>query len=565
MEQAKIIKEYLRLDPTINPDAMVVDLNKTEIVESKKHGEVAFSYTLLKELRLNAIINQSISAKENKHHYSSWIEIMIINRLCDPLSKYALVDWVPRTTLLYILGIQRKLYDNLFYRAMTKLWSAKDAIELKVWREITSKITKNALPTFYKDLTTTYYTGECCPIADYGHSKGYIQGCKQIKWGLIVTEEGLPVTLEVYRGNTSEKRTLIETIKRLKTVFGLQKGIVIGDRGPVSEKNCKEITSEGYEYIFTESNKNVEELIEEALEKGFQKIEIPYETIEKERSWFYQESDEKEKYIEIYETEKNGERWLVTRSEYKKFIDKERQNRILEKAEFVLKWARGEPLPIKKKKEWKKQTLDLWRDEEIEEIETLKKELKESRPPKDGQELIKSIAKKMAEFKGDKYYDYRYDEEKGLIITKLEDKIEKEKRYFGIWVLRTTTKKKSTEVIDIYRGMEVIEQGFRVIKSVLRVEPLNHRKPPRIESHLFICVLAYLVEKIIEMRLKEEGINLTARKAIDKFEDIIATKEVYPILKKEVWKIKRVDMEQEKIMNATITDDYYIKTGWPRL
>jgi len=231
----------------------------------------------------------------------------------------------------------------------------------------------------------------------------------------------------------------------------------------------------------------------------------------------------------------------------------------------VLKWARGEPLPIKKKKEWKKQTLDLWRDEEIEEIETLKKELKESRPPKDGQELIKSIAKKMAEFKGDKYYDYRYDEEKGLIITKLEDKIEKEKRYFGIWVLRTTTKKKSTEVIDIYRGMEVIEQGFRVIKSVLRVEPLNHRKPPRIESHLFICVLAYLVEKIIEMRLKEEGINLTARKAIDKFEDIIATKEVYPILKKEVWKIKRVDMEQEKIMNATITDDYYIKTGWPRL
>lgn len=561
-EEAKVIQEWLRLDPTVNPDVIVADLNKTEVIDTKIHGNVALCYSLIKELQLSNIIHQSVSAKKNKNDFISWIEVMLVNRLCDPMSKYALLEWVPETTLMYLLGKpNRKLHENLFYRAMDKLWKAKDTIELKIWRGITSKLTAAAESTFYKDMTTTYLEGNCCEIAAYSLSKEHRPDLKQLKWGLVVTPEGYPVTLEMYRGDTSDKTTVIDTIKRLKIVFGLEKGIVIGDRGIVSDDNCKKIVELGYDYIFAEPNRNVEEIIEEALQKGFQKI-VDENMNENFIDWFRLGPMKTPELLEICEIEKYGERWIISKSDYKKMIDEAEMERILKKGELVIKWAKGETLPIKKKNDSKKQpTLDRWMGEETVD-EELEKELKKSRPPKDRDELIRSIAKKMVQFGGDKYFDYYFEEGKGLVVERKDDKIEKNKKYFGIWVLRTTTAKDGKDVVKMYRDMHIIEQGFRVIKSVLRIRPVNHRKPHRIESHIFICVIAFLVEKIIEKRLKENGINISAKKAIEKFGDVRAVHDFYPILKKYIWRIKHLDKEQEKLANVLVKNGYYITQGW---
>lgn len=561
-EEAEKIKLWLKCQPGKNKDCIPVDFNKTIITESKMHGNVALCYQILKNIGIHRVISESFNGVSKKALTLGYIEMMIINRLCEPKSELALVDWIPKTTLFQIMGkSKQKLYENQFYRAMDKLWKAKDKVEYKIWTEITSKIITSV--ALYKDITTTYFEGNGPKkIAMFGPSKEHRYDCKQVKWGLVVTKEGYPVTMEIYEGNKSEMKTIVETVRRVKNVFGLQNGIIIGDRGVVSDDNCKEIREEKYGYIFTEKNDNVEEIIEDCLRRGLRKIKRKIKNADdgaREIITYSGEKKKKEEEVEVIHAQERvvgDERYIIIFSEEKKKQDEEEINRILRKGKEVLKWAHGEVREIAQKET---ENIQLKLGEVNEKREVKKKYIK-SRPPKDPDEMIKAVAKKMQCFHGDRYYKYGWHITKGFWSEKKENEIKKHQRYAGIWVIRTTENNPTEEIIDLYRGMQVIEDGFKTIKSVLKVRPVGHHREDRCEIHIFICVLGYYIEKMIE-----EKIKMCAEKIISEFKNVIANKEVLPGTGIEKWKITNLNKQQKMILNALEIDEKAIEVGWMRL
>ena len=94
------------------------------------------------------------------------------------------------------------------------------------------------------------------------------------------------------------------------------------------------------------------------------------------------------------------------------------------------------------------------------------------------------------------------------IVLGYKDKVEKDRRYAGYWVLRTDLKERpAIELIKIYKGLWVIEDTFREIKSALEVRPVRHYLVERVSTHIWICVLAQLIEKIAEIEVRRKDVS----------------------------------------------------------
>ncbi|MCL5068649.1 MAG: IS1634 family transposase, partial [Thaumarchaeota archaeon] len=241
--------------------------------KSWNHGIPALAASLFKQLGIDTILLHSLSKVSNKSYVSKLIESMVINRLDDPCSKLKLLDWMDQSSLQFILDIPppgMKLHVNSFYRAMDYLWERRDLIEKKIFDNIV-KPRSSKSGVIAKDLTSTYLEGEESPLADYGYSRDHHRpDLKQVTWSLIETEEGYPVTPEVYRGNTVDKSTLKESVERLKKIFGITSGIFIIDRGIATEENIQFLAREGFSHLASESVRDVQEIVDEALSFGLE-------------------------------------------------------------------------------------------------------------------------------------------------------------------------------------------------------------------------------------------------------------------------------------------------------
>ena len=94
-----------------------------------------------------------------------------------------------------------------------------------------------------------YVSGHQCPIAEYGYSRTHRPDLEQVELGLLVTPEGLPITHEVFAGNTPDKKTVKEILERLKEEFSVEQCVFVGDRGMVTHKNTVLLAELNYPYI----------------------------------------------------------------------------------------------------------------------------------------------------------------------------------------------------------------------------------------------------------------------------------------------------------------------------
>jgi len=102
-----------------------------------------------------------------------------------------------------------------------------------------------------------------------------------------------------------------------------------------------------------------------------------------------------------------------------------------------------------------------------------------------------------------------------------DEVVAKEEVLDGKYILKTNVKELSTEeVIGSYKNLAQVERAFRSIKDFIRLRPIYHYKPQRVKAHVFICVLAYLIEKMIDQDLSRRGLHLTATKALEALDEV---------------------------------------------
>jgi hypothetical protein len=215
---------------------LVVPGQDLEVTGSQPHGHVAAVHAQAKALGLPALLGPA--GRERDIALA-----LIIARVCRPASKLATTRWWADTTLAADLGVADASTDEV-YAAMDWLATRQEVIETKLVRtHLSGPGNPDRLALF--DLSSSWVTGRCCPLAARGYSRDGKKGLPQIEYGLLTDPAGRPVAVRVFPGNTADPTAFTNIVETVKDTFKLTDMVMVGDRGMITSARVQELRELG--------------------------------------------------------------------------------------------------------------------------------------------------------------------------------------------------------------------------------------------------------------------------------------------------------------------------------
>lgn len=383
---------------------------------------------------------------------------LIISRIISSRSRLSSVRLAEIHYSCELLGIE-VLDEDLLYRAMDWLYENKETIEnrlFKQWKKTRNVQESNTL--FLYDVSSSYLEGDKNELADWGYNRDKKKGKKQIVYGLLTDDQGDPLTVEVFQGNTSDSTTLSTQINTLKRRFQCKHVTLVGDKGMIKKTGIEDLQENEFNYITTITKPQIENL----LNQGVLQLGLFDKTI-----------------CEI-EDKKDKVRYIYRRNPY-----------------------RAEEIANNRKNK----------------IDTLKQKIEKSNhylsehPRASIDVQIKQLSewinrRKMSGFAG--VLENR--EERLLKLNIDETKLAEAGRLDGCYVMKTDLPQKVADketIHDRYKDLALVEKAFRIKKSELNTRPIYVRKKERTISHVFIVTLAYKIERHLRHRWKDLNLNVS--------------------------------------------------------
>jgi Transposase DDE domain len=411
-----------------------------EIIRSRPHGHVAAVLGTIRKIGLDQIISASSSRERDL------VLAMIVARIIDPSSKLATCRGLnPETctsTLGELLGVALADSDEL-YAAMDWLLEFQPQIE----HSLAQKHLSEGTLVLY-DVSSTYFEGETCPLAQFGYNRDGKKGKLQIIFGLLCNAQGIPIAVEVFQGNMSDSMTLADQIEKVRTRFGIERVVFVGDRGILTSARIDQElkTLVGLDGITALRAPQIRELAAQDY------IQL---------SLFDQQD-----LAEISSPDYPGERLIACRNPLLALERASKREELLQATELEL-------------------------DKIVAAVERTK------RPLKGAANIGLRVGKVLNRFKMAKHFHLEITDN-SFHYQRHEDSIAVEAALDGIYVIRTSVSQErfdSLETVRAYKNLSVVERAFRCCKTVdLKVRPIFHRLADRVRAHVFLCMLAYYVE-----------------------------------------------------------------------
>lgn len=407
---------------------------------SLAHGHVAAVLGAARSLGLERLL----SGKRTRERDLAMA--LICGRVLAPSSKLALAQALQRGaaphTLGQELGVEGATEDEL-YGAMDWLLARQEAVEGKL-----AKAHLGEGCTVLYDLSSSYFEGTSCPLAKFGYSRDHRGDRLQVNYGLLCNGEGVPVAIEVVEGNTGDPETIPAQVAKLKERFGLSRVVAVGDRGMVTASQIKgSIQPEGLGWISALKHGAVEKL---ALEKVIQPSLFDETGI-----------------AEIAHASFPGERLIACLNPFMKAKRGKVREELLQLTEQELAKVAGA--------------------------------CGRERRPLEGQAAIGLAAGRVVNRFGMAKYFRLQIGERSLRFNRRQEILSREAATDGIYVIRTSEAKEAfsaEQAVATYKSLAKVERAFRCLKGVdLHVRPIHHRLEDRVKAHLFLCMLAYSVER----------------------------------------------------------------------
>ena len=411
-----------------------------EVVRSLPHGHVAAVLGTLRRISLDRII------ASRRTRQRDLVVAMIVARIIDPCSKLATARGMGQETALSTLGemldVESADEDEL-YEAMDWLLVRQPVIETKLAER---HLSEGTLVLY--DVTSTYFEGRTCPLAQLGYSRDGKKKKLQIVFGLLCNDEGCPVAVEVFDGDTGDPSTLAAQIRKIRGRFGLKRVVLVGDRGMLTDARIREELKpvDGLEWITALRGSALKQLVESG---------------DLQLSLF----DEKDM-AEITSEQYPEERLIVCKNPL--LAEKRARTR-----EALLQATEGELNKIVKATQRTK-----WR-------------------LKGSDKIGLRVGRVLGKFKMAKHFHITITDD-SFKYERDTTRITQEAALDGIYIIRTrlTAETMNTEnTVRAYKNLSVVERAFRSMKTMdINVRPIHHRLAHRVRSHVFLCMLAYYVE-----------------------------------------------------------------------
>lgn len=451
----------LAAEPLFLPDELTVE-------QARAAGAVHVGHHIWLRLGLPTILRR-IGLDERAQLLT---EVMTLNRLIEPGSEYAMPEWANRTALSDILEADLALLnDTALYRNLDKLHPHRAAVETELAARERSLFNLKESIYLY-DLTSTYFEGkqEKNPKAKRGYSRDQRPDCKQVVIGLVLDGDGFPKAHEIFDGNRIDTTTVEEMLTALeKRTAGNRKATVVVDRGMASKGNLKQIAGRGYTWLVA-AHQNERYLHEsEFLDKvGW----VPAEPISPPEHPEAQKSA-----VMLKRLVHEGEIHLLCRSDNRK--EKDRAIRELHEKRL--------------------------RDG----LEKLTQRVEKKRL-KTGEKVGEAIGRlRQRHSRVSRYYRIEFDSAAHkLNWSELEEDKRRAEQLDGAYLLKTIRQDMTAaEMWRTYMLLTRVEAAFRTLKTPLRERPIFHQLERRVETHIFLCVLAYHLVVCVEHALRQREIH----------------------------------------------------------
>jgi len=384
---------------------------------------------------------------------------MVANRLCAPRSKRALPEWV-NADVVMPAGFRTPAAHH-YYRALDVVAEAKEATETHLYSALTD-LTNLDLRLVCYDLTSTYFEGATKPSARFesrafGYSRDHRGDRPQVVIGLLVTGDGIPIAHHVFAGNTADVSTLPGVLDDLQRRFGIGAITMVADRGLISAGNVKALSDKGFGHILaTRLHRDPDVAAVLAASVGPEATWVPCVAAGSA----------------VCEIAHDGRRFIVAMSAERLWRDTRRT------AELVARTS-GD-------------------------LRGLEARVRAGRL-KDKAKIAAVAARILAASGVARLFDTEIGEGRFLWHYDEAALDYEEKLLAGRWVVTTSLtpeQASAAEVVVAYRRLLEVESSFRVLKDLIELRPVFHWTEDRVRAHIGVCVLAGVIEALMEADLR---------------------------------------------------------------
>ena len=470
-------------------EAIPVRLKRIRLERGRTFGDVWLGWTLWRALKLDEVLARLTPEGREAVPWATMAAVLVLARLSEPSSELHIAQtWYRGTALEDLFGLPVALVnDDRLYRALDQLLPHKDALQQHLVGRLGELFALDYDLLLY-DVTSVYFEGAAAanPLAQRGHSRDHRPDCKQVCLALVVSREGMPIGYEVFAGNRADVTTVEDIVEAMEARYGLAQRIWVMDRGMTSVDNLEWLRETGRRYLV-----------------GTPKSEL--------RKWAGALADARDWHTvrDGVEAKQCGgpdgvETFVLIRS-----VERREKERAMHE-----RFARR---------------ID-------ERLIRLGRRVQQARRPLDVRKLERQVGRLLEQNQraAARYVIEFVTDPTGPAGVRLEWRAQPEWDDWARWsegcyVLRTNVTDWSPD--DLWRTyiqLTDAEAAFRIQKSELGIRPVWHQRADRVQAHILVCFLAYVLWKTLEQWQRRAGLGQSPRTILDELKRIQSTDVVLP-------------------------------------
>lgn len=461
-----------------------IDPDGVEVRRCRDFGGVWLGWQLIQLLGLDEFVKQTTERGREEIPWPLMIWVLVLSRLCDASSELYIAEHLyARSAMPDLLGIpEEKINDDRLYRALDELLPHKRALECFLKEKMGSLFALSYDLLLY-DMTSTYFEGKADGNrqAKRGYSRDHRPDCKQVCIAMVVSRSGMPLGYEVFDGNTADSKTVRQIVGTMEERYGVADRIWVWDRGMVSEANLEFLREGGRRYIVGTPRSHLKAFERELLTGDWKLIR---EGLEVKR---------------CTPSDHQGETFILCRSADRREKEKAMHERFEKRIEEGLR---------KIEKACSRQSLS-----------PVKVAHRVGR-------LMGQNTRAAALFELDVQ---TFHGRARLVWSKRERWRKWAELSEGCYLLRSNIADWSAEDLwKAYIQLTEAEKAFCIHKGDLGIRPIWHQKTERVQSHILVCFLAYVLWKTLGQLCARAGLGDEPRRVFDELGKIRLVDVVMP-------------------------------------
>jgi transposase len=468
--------------------AVPVRLKGIRIDRSRRFGDVYLALALWRGTGLAQLCDQLLPAGKERVGWEKMAAILVTARLCEPSSELHIAeDWYRRTALGDLLQLdEEQVNKDRLYRALDQLLVHKAAVEAHLSRRCGELFAIQNEVLLY-DMTSTFFEGqaEANGLAQRGYSRDHRPDCKQVCIALVVTFDGFPLGYEVFPGNTHDSRTLRTIVTTMEARHGMVGRVWIGDRGMASAENLAWLRETGRRYIIGAPKSELKKFaFELAAAHGWRQIREGVE-------------------VKLARCPETSETIILCRSAERRSKERAMHDKFSRRIEAALTRLAARIIRTKKRLDPAPVNRQIGR-------------------------ILQQNQRAAARF------DVRLQDDGCPAGFRLEVEL---KAAFDDWatlsegayLLRSNIADWNEQQLwKAYIQLTQAEAAFRIHKDQLNLRPIWHQRAERVQAHILVCFLAFVLWKSLEMWQQRASLGNSPRTLLEELARVQSNDVILP-------------------------------------